>query len=385
MNAAHAVDSALYQLQSYPDKTRVRNDAIALVNAYPSLRPTVTAAPTGPQPLFNLTGTIPVIIKSERYNIPISLWIPEAYPYRPPLVYVTPTRDMAITRGHPHVDAGGVVYLPYISTWNPTHNLLPLVQAMCLVFGKQSPLYAVQRSPSPTGRPGQPGQPPAGYGAYPPQPGYGMGPGAVPYPGQPQPAGYSANPPYPGQPAQGYSPYGAPQPQRQPDYPGAGHRPPPPSPMDAKRDELRAKCREKLRALTGEDLGVKTARLEEQKREKQALLGNAQAQEEQTRKELADLDQKIRELDEYLAANAGDVDIDRATDPKDVRRAQLIECVAHDMAIEDILYHFDKALLKGILSLDEYLKLFRQYSNEQFYQRALTKKIHDVFNSQAPR
>ena len=210
-----------------------------------------------------------------------------------------------------------------------------------------------------------------------------MGPGAVPYPGQPQP-GYGSNPPYPGQPAGGaYSPYGAPQ--GQPAYPGAGHRPPPPSPMDAKRDALRAKCREKLRELTSEDLGVKTARLEEQKREKQAVLGNAQAQEEQIRKELADLGQKIKELDEYLAANTGDIDIDRATDPKDVRRAQLIQCVAHDMAIEDILYHFDKALLKGVLGLDEYLKLFRQYSNDQFYQRALTKKIHDVFNSQTPR
>ena len=390
MNAAHAVDSALYQLQSYPDKTRVRNDAIALVNAYPSLRPTVKPAPTGPQPLFNLTGTIPVFIKSERYNIPVSLWIPEAYPYRPPLVYVTPTPNMAITRGHPHVDAGGVVYLPYTSTWNPTHNLLPLVQAMCLVFGKQSPLYAVQRpqpprGPSPTGQPG--GAP--GYGAYPPQPGYGMGPGAVPYPGQPTqpsgPGGYGGNPPYPGQPTQSpYSPYAA-APQSQPAYPGAGHRPPPPSPMDAKRNELRSRCREKLRELTREDLGVKTARLEEQKREKQAMAGNAQAQAEQTKKELADLDQKIKELDEYLAANAGGIDIDRATDPRDVRRAQLIECVAHDMAIEDILYHFDKALLKGVVSLDEYLKLFRQYSNDQFFQRALTKKIHDVFNGQAPR
>ena len=125
--------------------------------------------------------------------------------------------------------------------------------------------------------------------------------------------------------------------------------------------------------------------LEEQKREKQAMLGSAQAQEEQMKKELADLSQKIKELDEYLAANSGDIDIDRATDPKDVRRAQLIQCVAHDMAIEDILYHFDKALLKGVVGLDEYLKLFRQYSNDQFYQRALTKKIHDVFNSQAPR
>lgn len=383
MNAGHAVDSALYQLRNYPDKTRVRNDAIALVNAYPSLRPTVSAAPTGPQPLFNLAGTIPVIIKSERYNIPLSMWIPEAYPYRPPMVYVTPTRDMALTRGHPHVDAGGVVYLPYISTWNPTHNLLPLVQAMCLVFGKQSPLYAVQRSPPPPRGPSPAAQPGPGYSGYPPQPGYGMGPGAVPYPGQPQP-GYGSNPPYPGQPAGGaYSPYGAPQ--GQPAYPGAGHRPPPPSPMDAKRDALRAKCREKLRELTSEDLGVKTARLEEQKREKQAVLGNAQAQEEQIRKELADLGQKIKELDEYLAANTGDIDIDRATDPKDVRRAQLIQCVAHDMAIEDILYHFDKALLKGVLGLDEYLKLFRQYSNDQFYQRALTKKIHDVFNSQTPR
>jgi len=380
MSVPSAVDAVLYPLRQYPDKNRLRNDAIAMLNYYRDLRPTVSPPPTSPEPLFNVTGTIPVIIKAVKYNIPIRIWIPVQYPYRPPMVYVTPATGMAITPGHPHVDAAGVVYMPYLNTWNPaTHSLLPLVQAMAVIFGKQTPLYSA---------PSQPQPPPPSYGYQPP---------SGPYPGQPkpppprQPTGYQ--PPYPGQPApqSTYSPYSQPQPQSpyptESPYPSAQprHRPPPPNPMDVKRDELRKKCREKIKELTREDLAAKTAQLEQQKRDKESLLSNAMSEEDAVKKELADLQQKIKELDDFLAKNSGELDIDKITDPADIHRLQLIHTVSMDMAIEDILYHFDRALLKGIIPLDEYLKLCRQYSNDQFYQRALTKRIREIFAAPAAR
>jgi len=382
MNVAATVDSVLYPLRNYPDKTRLRNDAIALLQYYQDLRPLVAPAPTGPEPLFSVTGTIPVVIKAVRYNIPVRLWIPVQYPYRPPMVYVTPTPGMSITPNHPHVNASGVVFLPYLQTWNPaTHNLVPLVQAMIGVFSQKTPLYSggpaqSQQPPPQQGYPGY-GQPPSGgyppqrtnSGGYPPQR---TNSGTFPpmYPGQ-QPPQQQAYSPYSSQPPQQQAGPYPPQPQK--------HRPPPKTPMDMKRDELREKCRAKIRELTQEDLTAKSQRLEQEKREKENMINNSMSQREAMKKEIADLQAKIRELDDFLAKNSGELDVDKVTDPSDVHRLQLIHTVSLDMAIEDILYHFDRALLKGVISLDEYLKLCRQYSNDQFYQRALTRRIREIF------
>jgi len=411
MNVPATVDAVLYPLRCYPDKTRLRNDAIGLLNCYRDLHPNVSPAPTGPQPLFNVMGTIPVNIRGTRYNIPVRMWIPVEYPYRPPMVYVTPTPGMSITPNHPQVNASGVVFLPYMQTWNPaTHSLLPLVQAMTTVFSQKTPLYSgPPPQAAPPSYPGYGQQPP---NAYPPRPA--AGGYQPPYPGQqaqPQPARfspYSSQPPQqpqqpspypPQQPQQGYppqqpphqpgpypsqpGPYPSQQPPQQPSQPK--HRPVPRTPMDEKRDRLRDMCRAKIRDLTKEDLDVKSQRLQQEKREKENMLNNAMSQQEQMKKEIADLDQRIKDLDDFLAKNTGELDIDKITDPRDVHRLQLIHAVSLDMAIEDILYHFDRALLKGVISLDEYLKLCRQYSNDQFYQRALTKRIREVISAPPPR
>jgi len=372
MNPAGAVDSVLYTLP-YRDKNRLRGDAIMLLNSYRELRPNAAPAPTFPQPLFNLTGTIPVIIQANRYNIPIRMWIPLEYPYRPPMVYVTPTSGMSISPNHPNVNPSGVVSLPYLQTWNPaTHNLLPLVQAMVQVFGQRTPLYQAPRPQQQPSYPGGGGAPysPSGYPSQAPG-GY-----QPPYPGQQQPPAGSSYSPYAQQQQQQQpGPY---PPQPQPDVPKK-RRAVPKTPMDEKRDKLREMCRAKIREMTKEDLSVKTQRLEQEKREKENLLSNSMSQQDQMKKEIADLTQKIRELDDFLAKNSGEMDVDKVTDPQDVHRLQLIHTVSLDMAIEDILYHFDRALLKGVISLDEYLKLCRQYSNDQFYQRALIKRIREIF------
>jgi len=414
MSVPQTVDAVLYSLRCYPDKTRLRNDAIQLLNCYRDLHPNVAPAPTGPQPLFNVMGTIPVSIRGTRYNIPVRIWIPVEYPYRPPMAYVTPAAGMSITPNHPHVNASGVVFLPYMQTWNPaTHSLLALVQAMVQVFGQKTPLYSAPagQSPPPSypgyGQPAAGGYPPrATSGTFPPpqsssgtyQPLYpGQTPSSSPYspysrPQQPQ----SGSPYPPAQPPQSgspyppaqpsSSPYASQQPPQQPQQPQPPkRRPVPKTPMDEKRDRLRDMCRAKIREMTKEDLDAKTQRLQQEKREKEGLLNNAMTQQEQMKKEIEELTQKVKELDDFLAKNTGELDVDKITDPSDVHRLQLIHTVSMDMAIEDILYHFDRALLKGVISLDEYLKLCRQYSNDQFYQRALTKRIREVISSPPPR
>lgn len=41
--------------------------------------------------LLRFSGTVPITYGGSTYHIPVTLWIVEQYPFRPPLVFVTPT------------------------------------------------------------------------------------------------------------------------------------------------------------------------------------------------------------------------------------------------------------------------------------------------------
>jgi ESCRT-I complex subunit TSG101 len=66
--------------------------------------------------LLSLTGTIPVAIRGNTYNIPVSIWLPHQYPHVPPIAFVTPTNQMVI-KPNQHVDLAGKIYHPYLSYW----------------------------------------------------------------------------------------------------------------------------------------------------------------------------------------------------------------------------------------------------------------------------
>ena len=100
------------------------------------------------QELVALTGTIPVNYKGNTYNIPVAIYIPNDYPYSPPICYVKPTADMMIKQGR-HVDASGKVYLPYLSDWkNDQSDLLGVIQVMIIVFGESPPVYQKPKNPA---------------------------------------------------------------------------------------------------------------------------------------------------------------------------------------------------------------------------------------------
>lgn len=93
--------------------------------------------------LLQADGTIPMYYQDVKYNIPITVWLLETYPRQPPLVFVTPTRDMIIKPRHPCVDASGMVSSQYIHQWVfPRSNLVELVQNLSLLFGQDPPLYS---------------------------------------------------------------------------------------------------------------------------------------------------------------------------------------------------------------------------------------------------
>jgi ESCRT-I complex subunit TSG101 len=61
-------------------------------------------------------GTLPVVFRGTTYRFPIAMWIPNTYPRDPPIVYVTPTQDMAVRVGQ-HVTLEGRVYHHYLAHW----------------------------------------------------------------------------------------------------------------------------------------------------------------------------------------------------------------------------------------------------------------------------
>lgn len=98
--------------------------------------------------LVSLRGTIPVNFRNSVYNIPVQLYLPDAYPYEAPMVYVRPTPDMNINVS-PTVDPNGRVSLPALSEWrHPMSDLYMLLNLLTIRFSEQTPLYTKPRSSS---------------------------------------------------------------------------------------------------------------------------------------------------------------------------------------------------------------------------------------------
>ncbi|KAG0459185.1 hypothetical protein HPP92_022313 [Vanilla planifolia] len=83
----------------YAEETKwlIRQHLLALVDAYPSLRPQASSFTHNDGRTVNLLqadGTIPIVFGNVVYNIPASIWLLERYPLSPPSVFLNPTRDM---------------------------------------------------------------------------------------------------------------------------------------------------------------------------------------------------------------------------------------------------------------------------------------------------
>lgn len=53
---------------------------------------------------------------------PVAIWVPHAYPRESPIIYVTPTQDMAVRPGQ-YVSGEGRVYHPCLANWRDDVSL----------------------------------------------------------------------------------------------------------------------------------------------------------------------------------------------------------------------------------------------------------------------
>eukprot|EP00578_Thalassiosira_sp_NH16_P004387 CAMPEP_0181135000 /NCGR_PEP_ID=MMETSP1071-20121207/32388_1 /TAXON_ID=35127 /ORGANISM="Thalassiosira sp., Strain NH16" /LENGTH=424 /DNA_ID=CAMNT_0023221557 /DNA_START=71 /DNA_END=1345 /DNA_ORIENTATION=- len=132
----------------YRDPQRVLRDAEFLLSSplgahlRPTTEPLMLNDGSSTPPVLLLRGTLPMTYRGVTYNVPIDMYLPPPYPLRPPTVFVRPVVSMAIKENHRHVGLDGRVYLPYLHEWRPaTHELRELAVWMSSLFGSEPPVY----------------------------------------------------------------------------------------------------------------------------------------------------------------------------------------------------------------------------------------------------
>ncbi|OAY84248.1 protein ELC-like [Ananas comosus] len=125
----------------YADAARwmIRHHLLSLSDIFPAFRAALSPFVHNDgrsAVLLHVHGPIPTYI-------PISVWLVEAYPYVPPLVYLSPPSGTAVADKHPFVDPSGTVFSHYNLSWTfPSSNLVDLVRDLSVLFAVHPPLVA---------------------------------------------------------------------------------------------------------------------------------------------------------------------------------------------------------------------------------------------------
>ncbi|MEW5306902.1 MAG: hypothetical protein WDW36_009337 [Sanguina aurantia] len=144
-------------------KGKIREDVFELQKVYPTLAVKLADFHHNDGRTLNVLkaqGTVPINYQGGRYNIPVTIWLTERYPYTPPTIYVEPTPNMMIKAGHPNVDRSGTVTMPSTRQWiSPSSNLVETVFEMSQLFSREPPLFARPTQPSPSSSSSSPSNP----------------------------------------------------------------------------------------------------------------------------------------------------------------------------------------------------------------------------------
>uniref|UniRef100_A0ACD5VB90 Uncharacterized protein n=1 Tax=Avena sativa TaxID=4498 RepID=A0ACD5VB90_AVESA len=342
-------------------KWLIRNHLVALADAFPSLRPRAalfTHNDGRAAHLLQADGTIPITHGGAVYNLPAVIWLPEPYPRAPPLVFLSPTRDMLIKPNHPLVDRSGLVAgAPYLRSWVfPSSNLLDLARSLSHLFGLDPPLFT-RSTPNPP--------PPAAASSMPPSP-------------SPRP------------PSEAATVY-APRPYRFPASPQLASRPPPAEdPAEVFRRNAIAKLVDTAYADAAALRSTREAEVEALFAVQAELRGRGVLVNDGVRKiteEKEALERRLQDvmmatdvIEAWVAENrkGTDAEAEEAIQPADVLSRQMLECTANDLALEDAIYALDKAVQEGAVPFDGYLRSVRALAREQFFQRVLCTKVNQA-------
>jgi len=307
----------------------VRSDVLALARSVRTLIPkkgNLIHNNGAESSLLVLGGTIPISYQGNTYNIPMEIFITEGYPMTPPMCYVRPTASMALKIPHRHVDTEGLVYLPYLHTWNArSHSLTDLIAHIASVFGQDPPLFA------------RPQQPPPQYRNA--------------TQARPSPPPYSAV-----------------------------------SRVDPKEEALKKVTHKIQQRLQEFYSGLRTDIDKEFERQQQLADGQTKLESSSTflslqkdnlEKQINEATRRLGELDVWLAQkeNQEEPDPNELIQPMNVWSQQLLESEAESQAIDDLLYYLEAGLRESRISVEAFLQETRKLSRKQFMCKALANKI----------
>ncbi|XXG76721.1 hypothetical protein AAC387_Pa08g1017 [Persea americana] len=121
----------------------IREHLINLLNDFPSLTPstdTFTHDDGTSVRLLNAGGELHV--SPTKPPISLTIWLHQCYPCIPPLVFLSSTSNNPVVPHHPFVDASGAATLPYLHNWvYPRSNLVDLVRNLVRIFSQHFPFF----------------------------------------------------------------------------------------------------------------------------------------------------------------------------------------------------------------------------------------------------
>lgn len=126
-----------------------------------------------------------------------------------------------------------------------------------------------------------------------------------------------------------------------------------------------AKLRAEMAERAGVAEGVITRGLEE---EKEMLRGKVRELTEQ-----ADVVMSWLRVNRHVTI--GDDQIEKAFEGVEADSEAVLECLAADRGVEDVIYALDKAVEEGVVSFEGYIRQVRALAREQFYHRAMLEKL----------
>ena len=138
---------------SYSDpeqKWIIQKHLTSLLQDYPTLNPSIDTFNHNDGTTVNLLNANGYLFVSHSSPpIAITIWLHEDYPYVAPIVFVTPNPMSKIHPNHPFLDPSGATKSAYLLTWqHPKCNLTGLVHNLVKLFAIDHPLFCASTSSS---------------------------------------------------------------------------------------------------------------------------------------------------------------------------------------------------------------------------------------------
>jgi len=381
------LDAVLRELpHNYQNRARLRRDVAESLQSCRTLQPQIKAfAANGTNStLFYLYGVLPIDYSGNTYNIPVTIYFDPPYPEKPPRCFVTPTAGMALKTNHPHVDQGGMVYAPCLTSWSSrSSHITELIAVLTSVFAQNPPVYSTAAGSRPASTAASQGQN-AVQGAF-------EAIGSYLRPAQPVPA--TASPVTAVPVARPLA-----RPYAQPQQPVATVAATVVATVATAATAAAARSAHADReALTNEVTSLLrnrwpcvveplTKELEEQLARKSDLHNAASSLDRETaklmeavekaqgqEKDLRDMEVELRASVE-AEANSEELDSDQVINSLDPDRRQVLDILAEELALEELLTALDELLSANKITSDDFMREVRDVSRRQFMCKVMRQK-----------